>query len=122
MITTDMRAQMRRLVLVDRWRIETVARRFGVHDSTVRRALIDEPRLEGIKSTSMLDDFKPFIVDQFSQYPELTSSRLILLLGERGYDGGVSILRRCVAQVRRPSPRKVYLRVEVEPGEQPRVE
>ena len=122
MITADMRAQMRRLVLVDRWQIETVARRFGVHHSTVRRALVDETRLEGIKSASMLDDFKPFIVDQLSQYPELTSSRLMLLLRERGYNGGVAILRRYVAQVRRPSPRKVYLRVEVEPGEQAQVD
>jgi transposase-like protein len=39
MITADMRAQMRRLVLADNWRIETVARRFGVHHSVVRRAI-----------------------------------------------------------------------------------
>ena len=42
MITPEMRAEMRRLVLVERWRIETVARRFGVHHSTVRRALPDQ--------------------------------------------------------------------------------
>ena len=43
MITSEMRAEMRRLVLVERWRIETVARRFGVHHSTVRRALPEKP-------------------------------------------------------------------------------
>jgi transposase-like protein len=42
MITAEMRAQMRRLVLVDGWRIETVSRRFGVHHSVVRRALREE--------------------------------------------------------------------------------
>jgi transposase-like protein len=42
MITAEMRAQMRRLVLVEGWRIETVARRFSVHHSVVRRALQDD--------------------------------------------------------------------------------
>jgi transposase-like protein len=41
MITEDVRAQMRRLVLAEHWRIETVARRFGVHHSVVRRAIRD---------------------------------------------------------------------------------
>jgi transposase-like protein len=39
MITAEMRAEMRRLVLVEGWRIQTVARRFGVHHSVVRRKL-----------------------------------------------------------------------------------
>ena len=43
MITSEMRGQMRRLVLIEGWRVETVARRFGVHYSVVRRALRDGP-------------------------------------------------------------------------------
>ena len=41
MITAELRAQIRRLVLLEKLPIETVARRFGVHHSTVRRALAD---------------------------------------------------------------------------------
>jgi transposase len=122
MITPEMRAQMRRLVLVELWKIETVARRFGVHHSTVRRTLVDAPQLEGAKAPSKVDPHKAYIVDQLSQYPELTSTRLFMMLRDRGYSGGVATLRRYVAQVRRPAPRKVYLRVEVEPGEQAQVD
>jgi transposase-like protein len=43
MITAQMRAEMRRLVLVEGWRIQTVARRFGVHHSVVRRAIRLKP-------------------------------------------------------------------------------
>ena len=43
MITAEMRVEMRRLVLVEGWKIETVARRFGVHHGTVRRALREDP-------------------------------------------------------------------------------
>ena len=101
MITADMRAQMRRLVLVERWCIETVARRFGVHHSTVRRALIDVNSADAIKALSALEPYKPFIVDQLTRYPELTSTRLLQELRGRGYTRGVSVVRRYVAQVRR---------------------
>lgn len=117
-----MRAQMRRLVLVDRWRIETVARRFGVHHSTVRRALDDAPPAAETPFPSAVDPFKPFIVHRLTEYPELTATRLLAELRERGYNRGLAILRRYVAQVRQPRPRKVYLRVEVEPGEQAQVD
>lgn len=122
MITPEMRAQMRRLVLVELWRIETVARRFGVHHSTVRRALRDDHGGERVKPTSAVDPHKAFIVDRLTQYPEMTSTRLLQELRARGFTHSVTIVRRYVAQVRRPSPRKAYLRVEVEPGEQAQVD
>lgn len=117
-----MRAQMRRLVLVERWRIETVARRFGVHHSTVRRALDDAPAAPDTPFPSAIDPFKPYLVQRLSDYPELTASRLFAELRERGFDRSIAIVRRYVAQVRQPRPRKVYLRVEVEPGEQAQVD
>jgi transposase len=121
-ITAEMRAQMRRLVLVERWRIETVARRFGVHHSTVRRALDDAPPPATTPCPSALDPFKPYIVERLTEYPELTGIRLLGELRGRGFDRSIAILRRYVAQVRQPRPRKVYLRVEVEPGEQAQVD
>lgn len=122
MITPEMRAQMRRLVLVERWRIETVARRFGVHHSTVRRTLVDAAGGERERAPSAVDPHKAFIVEELTRYPEMTSTRLLQELRSRGYTNSVSIVRRYVAQVRRPSPRKAYLRVEVEPGDQAQVD
>lgn len=77
MITPEMRAQMRRLVLVELWRIETVARRFGVHHSTVRRTLRDDHGGEYVRPPSALDRHKAFIVDQLTKCPEMTSTRLL---------------------------------------------
>ncbi len=42
MITAAMRAEMRRLVLVECWKIETVARRYDIHHAIVRRAQRDD--------------------------------------------------------------------------------
>jgi transposase len=122
MISPEVRAQMRRLVLVERMKIETVARRFGVHHTTVRRALDDGLTDEPSGRPSVLEPFKPYIVDRLTEHPELTSTRLAAELRERGYVNGVAQLRRFVAKVRAPRMRKAYLRVEVEPGEQAQVD
>lgn len=116
-----MRAEMRRLVLVERWRIETVARRYGVHHTVVRRALRDDAG-ERPAPTSALDRFKPYIVERLVEFPELTSVRLHEELVARGLSLGVTQLRRYVAQVRPPRPRKAYLRIETDPGEQAQVD
>jgi transposase len=122
MITAEIRAELRRLVLVEGWRIETAARRFGVHHSVVRRVLRDDAPAERPAPPSALDPFKPYIVKRLSDLPELTGVRLLGELRERGYPGGVAQLRRYVAKVRQPRSRKVYLRVETEPAEQAQVD
>jgi transposase len=121
-ITAEMRAQMRRLVLAERWRIETVARRFGVHHSVVRRAIRDEGAAVVPARTSKLEPFKPYIVKRLTELPELTASRLMLELRDRGFPLAITQLRRYVAQVRTPVSRKAYLRVEFEPAEQAQVD
>jgi transposase len=122
MTSNELRLQMRRLVLAEGLPIETVARRFGVHHSTVRRALADESTPEPPAGTSVIEPFKPYIVERLSELPELTASRLMLELRDRGYKYGIAVLRRYVAKVRHPRSRKVYLRIETDPGEQAQVD
>lgn len=122
MITAEMRGQMRRLVLLEGWRVETVARRFGVHHSVVRRALRDEPGAVPPRPASRLDPFKPYIVERLTELPSLSAVRLRAELLEKGLRLGLTQLRRYVAEVRPPRPRRVYLRVEVEPAEQAQVD
>jgi transposase len=123
MIEEAMRAEMRRLVLGEGWRIGTVARRFGVHHGVVRRAIQDTPQAEKRAITpSALEPFKPYIVARLEKYPELTATRLFGELREQGYDRGITVVRRYVARIRGPREKKAYLRVEVTPGEQAQVD
>lgn len=122
MISPEIRAEMRRLVLRLHWRIETVARRFGVHHSTVRHALESGPDSGEVAPGSILDPYKPYLVERLTEAPELTSIRLLAELKERGYPGGIAVVRRYIAKVRQPRVRKTYLRVEMEPGEQAQVD
>ncbi|GAC1647410.1 MAG: hypothetical protein NVS9B11_19820 [Candidatus Dormibacteraceae bacterium] len=124
MITDEARAQMRRLVLVEGLKIQTVSRRFGVHHSVVRRALRDgqpgaPPRPP---RPSKLDPFKPYVIERLADLPLLTSARLFDELRQRGYQGSAKRLREYVAKVRAPHSRKAYLRVEFDPAEQAQVD
>ncbi len=101
MITAELRAQMRRLVLLDKLPIETVARRFGVHHSTVRRALADDTQSERPASKGIMEPFKPYIVKRLTALPELTAPRLLLELRDRCYQHGIAALRRYIAGHRR---------------------
>jgi transposase len=121
-ILPEVRAEMRRLVLVERLRIETVARKFGVHHSTVRRALLDAEVSRPPATPGLLEPFNPYIVQRVLALPEITCVRLLAELRGRGFTGSVAILKRYVAKVRAPRPRKAYLRVETEPGEQAQVD
>jgi transposase len=123
MIDEATRAEMRRLVLGEGWRIGTVARRFSVHHDVVRRAIGNTPTETARAITpSALEPYKAYVVERLEKYPELTAKRLLAELRERGYSRGVAILRRYVARVRGPREKKAYLRVEVTPGEQAQVD
>ena len=118
----DMLAEMRRLVLRDKWPIETTARQFGVHHSVVRRALRNESQKTTTVRTCGLDPFKPYVVQRLAEHPNLTGIRLYEELKERGYENGIAILRRYITQVRPPKPRKAFLTIETEPGDQAQVD
>ena len=123
MIDEAVRAEMRRLVLGEGWKICTVARRFSVHHTVVRRAVLDRPLDKArVAQASALEPHKAYIVERLEKFPQLTAARLMLELRDRGYVLGIAILRRYIAKVRGPRERKAYLRVEVGPGEQAQVD
>jgi transposase len=122
-IDDALRAEIRRLVLGEGWKVGTVARRLGVHHGVVRRVL----RRDGARQprpvvTSSLEPHRAYIVERLTKYPELTAPRLLGELRERGYECGIAILRRYLRAVRGPRPRKAYLHVETVPGEQAQVD
>jgi transposase len=122
-IRPEVRAEMRRLVLGEGWKIETVARRFHVHHSVVRRAISDSPPPEHKPTApASLDAFKPYLLERLTAYPEMTAIRLFEEIRKRGYSHGVAQLRRWLLGVRTPRSKKAYLRIELEPGEQAQVD
>ena len=93
MISATVRAEMRRLVLGEHWRIGTVARRFGVHHSTVRNALRDQLPTDEKAPQSALDPYKQFVIERLTEYPELSAVRLFSEIKAKGYVHGIAVLR-----------------------------
>lgn len=123
MISSDQRARIRRLFYAEHWKVGTIAAELGIHHDAVQNALethrFDSKRID---RPSMLDPYKPLIVETLEQHPRLRATRLFEMVRARGYSGGVVVVRRYVREVR-PAPRsEAYLRMNTLPGEQGQVD
>lgn len=95
-----------------------ISRRLGIHRRTVRKALESEtpPRVASRRRGSIIDPHRGWLLGKIQQYPELTAARLFNQLKERGYEGGASLVRQVVAELR-PRIKPVYQSLHFEPGE-----
>src|SRR5260221_5536115 len=124
MISKETEAEIVRLYHGERWPIGTIAGQLGLHHTTVQRVL----RHTGVDAKvvaprpSMVDPFVPFIVEQLEKYPGLRSSRLFVMIKERGYPGGPDHLRRVVGRLRPKKPAEAFQRLRTLPGEQAQVD
>jgi transposase len=125
-VTIDLSVEheIRRLHDVEKWKRGTIVAELGVHadvvdrvlDRGADRSLVVAPR------PSRVDPYAAFIDETLRSHPRLRATRLFDMIRVRGYDGGIAILRRHVAEVR-PVPRgEVYLWVERLIGEQAQVD
>lgn len=122
-ISLETEAEVLRLYHAEGWRLNTIAKHFGIHHSTVWRVLNRNGFLPRTKSLRKLkiDPYIPFIKSMLEKYPKLNATRLFHMAKERGFEGGVDHFRD---HVRRYRPRKAeaYLRLTTLPGEQAQVD
>jgi transposase len=124
MIPKETEAEIVRLYHGERWPIGTIAGQLGLHHTTVQRVLRHTGVEEKVVAPrpSMADPFVPFIVEQLEKYPGLRSSRLFVMIKERGYPGGPDHLRRIVSRLRPKKPAEAFQRLRTRPGEQAQVD
>jgi len=67
---------------------------------------------------SKLDPFTDQIAQLLERYPKITSTRVFEEIQRSGYDGGYSILRERVRQLRKTPARQLTVRFETAPGAQ----
>jgi transposase len=113
-------AELRRLHVIERVGIRELARRFGVDRNTVRRAIrsTDPPRYARPRASSKVDPFTDEIHRLLRDDPRLPVVRLRELLQPLGYQGGETILKEHVREVRPLFlPVRTYQRTVYLPGE-----
>lgn len=98
--------------------VRAIARHLGVHRKTVRAALDSDgpPARSRACRVSIIDPYRGWLLARIGQYPELTAAALFHQLAERGYSGGYSLVKQCVAELR-PRTRRAYLSLTFAPGE-----
>lgn len=120
MLVVEQWAELRRLHFSEGVAIRELARRFGLHRKTVRRALAraEPPKYTRARTPSKLDPFKDEVHRLLKDEPRLPAVRIRELLQPLGYSGGETILKEHLREVRplflrtRTYQRTVYL-----PGE-----
>lgn len=98
--------------------IRAIGRRLNVHRRTVREAL-RHPRPQRQKRQqrgSVIDPYRGWLMAKLQQYPELTAARLYHMLQQRGYEGGYTVVKNCVAELR-PQLKQAYFSLAFPPGE-----
>src|SRR5262245_45527296 len=120
-ITPEQHARIRQLYFGEHWKVGTIVAELGLHPDAVARAL-ETPRFGNrveARRPSMLDPYKPFIVQTLEKHPRLRSSRLHQMLQARGYCGGTGTVRRYVREVRPDgSGKEAFLTLRPLVGEQ----
>lgn len=120
MLVVEQWAELRRLHFSEGVGVRELARRFGLHRRTVRRALASArpPKYTRPRPPSKLDPFKSEVHRLLKDEPRLPAVRIRELLAPLGYQGGETILKEHIREVR-PLFLKIrtYQRTVYVPGE-----
>jgi transposase len=107
----------------------SIARALKISRNTVRDILDDHdaarqdphsalPKQRTSRRPSKLDTFRPKIDELFRLYPDITAQRVFEILGEKGFDGGYTVVKDLVRRIRPKKPPKPSLETAPrEPGE-----
>ncbi len=120
MLNVEQWAEIRRLHFIERVGIRELARRFAVDRNTVRRVIrsAEPPKYARAPAPSKLDPFKDEIHRLLRDDPRLPVVRLRELLEALGYQGGETILKEHLREVRPLfAPPRTYQRTLYTPGE-----
>lgn len=103
-----------------------IARQLGIDRKTVRKYIARglEPPVYGPRHPRprVTDPFLDYLRQRLVAYPGLTAVRLWRELGERGFTGGYTAVKRAVQGLRPDRPRTFEARFETLPGEQAQVD
>jgi transposase len=100
-----------------------IASELGVDRKTVDKAICEDEHPENKRqpSGSILDPYKDYMKQRLNKY-DLTGTRLLREIQERGYCGSYTIVKDFVREVKGAKPKPAFVRYETEPGEQAQVD
>jgi transposase len=98
------------------------ARQLGVSRQTVYNWIAKEKEeAEPKQRPSKLDPFKPYIESRLARF-DIPATVLLREIRDRGYGGGITILREFASEIKSRHVRRLVDRFETEPGRQAQVD
>jgi transposase len=119
-LASEARAEVMRLHYLEGLSVRAIAKRLRLSRKTIRKYLgrsEPAPILQRAPRPSLLDPYQQAIQTWIAETPELKSSQILERLRERGYSGGISIVRELVRRLRPQPDPKAYLTMDYLPGE-----
>lgn len=100
-----------------------IARELGLDTKTVRKAIDADESPKGKRQSMgfILDPYKDYIKQRLDRY-DLTATRLLREVQERGFTGSYTVVKRFVREVKGAKPKPAFVRFETDPGEQAQVD
>lgn len=98
------------------------ARQLGVSRQTLYNWIADEKgETETKQRSSKLDPVKPYIESRLARF-DIPATVLLREIQQRGYGGGITILREFVSEIKSRHVRRLVDRFETEPGRQAQID
>jgi transposase len=96
-----------------------IAEELGLDRRTVDKAIDEDkpPQQERQSRSSILDPYKDYVKQRIDKY-DLTSTRVLREIKERGYPGSYTILKDYIRELKGVKPKPAFVRFETPPGEQ----
>ncbi len=99
-----------------------IAESLGIHHDTVKAALDTQKfNSSACHHASIIDPYRAVIEEALKLYPKIRSTRILAMLRDRGYQGGISTLRQTVRTLRPPALR-AFMPLTMLPAEQAQVD
>jgi len=100
-----------------------IAEELGLDRRTVDRAIDEDkpPQQERQSRNSILDPYKDYVKQRIDKY-DLTATRVLREIKERGYPGSYTILKDYIRELKGAKPKPAFVRFETSPGEQAQVD
>jgi len=109
------------------WSIRRISGELFISRRRIRRILISNSVLRDTtpgeeitpkkKRPSKLDPYKEFIAELLNKYSDITGQRVYEHLGQRGYDGRITIVRDYLKSIRQVGSKTPVRLVETDPGQ-----
>jgi transposase len=109
------------------WSIRRISRELGISRKRILRVLVSNSVLRDAtsgekitpkkKRPSKLDPYKEFIAELLEKYSNITGRRVYEHLGQRGYNGRITIVRDYLKSIRQVGSKTPVRLVETDPGQ-----